>query len=178
MIIRRAIVVLVAAGLGVWVAVAAAAGGFGAGSTNGSTNCLEPGGTTPRCPKHPEGFGDGGGTGAGGSKHHHHASHGSSGQGGEPHPRPRPEPGTEGHGKLPNFTFSVRLLPGGGASSASVTGYSTHVLAPSGAPVSCTPQLARRANIASRNQVARIHLRAPAGGWCSGHYRVTVTLTR
>ena len=88
------------------------------------------------------------------------------------------EPGSEGHGSLPNFTFSVRLLPGGGGAGANVTGYSNHILPPHGAPAACSPQLARRTNVASRNQVARIHLRPPAGGWCDGHYRVTVTLTR
>jgi hypothetical protein len=178
MIIRRAIVALVAAGLGVWVAVAAAQGGFGAGAS-GTAPCNETpaGDTVPICPKVPAGFGHGGG---GGHHHHHHAGTPSSGEGGRPRPRPHPEPGSEGHGhgKLPNFTFSVRLLPGQGAGAASVTGYSTHILPPQGAPSSCSPQLARRANIASRNQVARIHLGSPAGGWCSGHYRVTVTLTR
>ena len=173
MIIRRAIVVVVAAALGVWVAVAAADGGFGGGET-GTVLCSAPAGDTEPCPEpphHPRGFG-----GGGGAPHHehHHAAHGSSGEG----RRPRPEPGSEGHGSLPNFTFSVRLLPSSGASGANVSGYSTHILPPHGASAACSPQLARRANIASRNQVARIHLRPPAGGWCGGHYRVTVTLTR
>ena len=177
MIIRRAIIALVAAGLGVWVAVAAAQGGFGAGET-GTVFCSGNAGETTPCPRPHRGSG-GVGNGGGGTKHHHHASHGGSGEGsageaGQAHPGPAPG----GHGKLPNFTFSVRLLPGAGAAGVNVTGYSTHIQPPQGAQASCSPQLARRANIASRDQVARIHLRAPPGGWCDGHYRVTVTLTR
>ena len=44
MLLRRAVVVLVAAALGVWVALAAAQGGFGGGST-GTTKCFHPGDT-------------------------------------------------------------------------------------------------------------------------------------
>jgi hypothetical protein len=169
--VRHAVAALLAAALGVWAAVAVAEGGLGVNSCS------------PRAPKHPHGFSGGTGTAlpvstgalaatcevaSGGHKRHERSGE----QRGVGH-----RPASEGHGKPLNFTFSVRLLPGAGATRGSVTGYSTHLLRPQGAAASCSPQLARRANIASRNQVARIHVRAPAGGWCDGHYRVTVTLT-
>jgi hypothetical protein len=72
-LLRRAVIVLVAAALGVWVAIAAAQGGFGGGSTG--TTCFHPDTIPchyPRPPKHPRSFGGGGGGGGGGHSHHHH----------------------------------------------------------------------------------------------------------
>jgi len=173
---------MVAAALGVWVAGAAAHGGFGAGASG--TNGCEPVGATIRCPPmHPSGFGGAGGGGGGGGRHRHGTGAGAHRRGGSSEGEGAGT-GTGAHrggkpqrnGRPPNFTFSVRLGHDLSSGANGVHGYSTHVLLPPAAPSSCAPPLTRRSNIASRHQVARIHLRPPAGGWCDGRYRVTVTL--
>jgi len=183
--VRHAIIALAAAALGVWIAVAVAQGDLrGAGC-----------GPSARAPKHPRGFTgtDETGTGlpgsasamepcrrsgGGGPKHHvHHSDSGTGPPGQSDHGGQRGHGRRELRGHKPlTFTFSVRLGHGAGAGATPVTGYTSHISPPSGAPDSCDLRLTRRPKIKS-GQVARIHLRPPVGGWCDGRYHVTVILT-
>jgi hypothetical protein len=81
-LLRRAVIVLVAGALGVWVAIAAAQGGFGAGSSG--TTC-HPVGSTNACHTPRPGGAHGGGGGGGGHSHHHRHRHHHSREGERTH---------------------------------------------------------------------------------------------
>jgi hypothetical protein len=162
---RQAIIALAAVALGVWIAVAVAQGDLR------SDPCA---GAPPRVPR---GFTGGTGTGIEGARDcprgtTGHKRHEGSGEHGQSHRREVPR---ARHRRL-TFIFSVRLRHGVTTGPLAVTGYSTHSSPPHGAPDRCDPRLVRRPNV-KKGQVARVHLRPPADGWCAGRYHVTVTLT-
>jgi hypothetical protein len=172
---RQAMLALLAAAVGVWVAGAVAQGDF-------AGNGCPP---SPRAPRHPTGFTGTNGTGtalpgsasalasASGCRHGRPARHKRHEPSGEHRQTPTDEPLV---GRRPlSFTFSVRLRRSTAAGPLTVTGYATRVSPPRATSDGCDPRLVRRPNL-KKDQVARIHVRPPAGGWCAGRYRVTVTL--
>jgi hypothetical protein len=165
---RHALIAVVAVALGVWIAVAVAQGDLS------SSPCA------PGAPRAPIGFTGGTGgtaTGLGGAsdcprRTTGHKRHHGSGERRQSHPRESPHAGR----RPLTFVFSVRLRHGLTTRRLTVTGYSTHASPPHGAPERCDPRLVRWPNV-KKGQVARVHLRPPAGGWCSGRYHMNVTLT-
>jgi hypothetical protein len=178
----RVFVVALAAALGVWVAIAAAQGGLGGaasgtGTASAGFGCGEPGDTTGlRCPREPGGSGGGSGGGGGGTVTTTSIQAVGTSAGHERGAQGRGHRGA--HGRRLSFTFSVRLRGGHGTGGLVVSGYSARALPPRHAPASCSPRVTRVATHAQKQEVARLHLRSPIDGWCSGRYRVTVFLTR
>jgi hypothetical protein len=178
-VIRRAIIVAVAAGLGLWVAIAAAQGGLGGGSsgtgTFGGIPC--PPGSTVACPV-PERHGAGGGVGTGGAGggEGKTVSSATPTAAGEPQGEKATHHGRRFVGRRLTFTFSVRLPHTAGTAAVHVSGYSAHVSPPLGSSASCQPRLTRLIALTDRDQVARVRVKPPLGGWCGGRYHVTVSL--
>jgi hypothetical protein len=182
---RRVIVAVVAAALGLWVAIAAAQGGLGGASSGTGTATgtgfpcpSTPVGSTTRevCPPEPGvGHGSGGGSGAGGQPGAGGQGQSTGGQGSEG-AETVVHHGRRFAGRRLTFTFSVRLHHAPGAAAVQVSGYSAQVSPPRGSPASCQPQLTRLVALTQKDQVARVRVKPPLGGWCGGRYHVTVSL--